>query len=458
MLNTFKVIPFICLFLFSCGKDVDLDKSSKKKTTSKKEPVVFSDFDKFRKQFDELDINCSTSQCPDNLVLLGVYNSVSGKADYCNGFVLKNGKVITSSSCVKFREIRDGESCSELLLLRSDKIKKSLSCNFIESVNLGNRERKNKDFGATWNRDFVLINFDSVKVKPNSKIDFNLGIPQGDRYTLWSYEVYPESNRSIAKPESCRIIDGTYLNPLSTSAYSSNRAVFCSSKKSQFTSSAFLFNNSINRVFGMYSKGLNPDLKKWLRQSKDVHFSSSSIFAGYITNFTCWNYLNSSTPNACFDDYSYSSVDEARAFLLDIETSATNEFKRELKKIESIYSKTDLFIKWKTSVENIGFTYEVIAHPQCFHQTSQWPDDLKKKFEYQVEIDKYVLKPSIDNYFKLRIYTQKVKKQSFHLKFNPKKVLKKGFSDLEFKLSEIDSRGNIRYIYNDEEKDFPVCN
>ncbi len=458
MLKLFKIFIGI-LLVISCGKKGDLGSTKNSQSSLNPKPETSSDFLAFKKKFDKKNITCSRSgSCPENFVVLGVYNSISGEGDYCNGLVIEDEVVLTSSRCVKFRNIKDGDDCAELILVKGLDLPKSKICGYIKRVSLGNRLKENKNIGSTWNRDYVALKIPGLKRKGRGSLAIEKGIVAGRDFDLWSHELDTKKNEFSVRSWNCLVKNRTYLNPTSYSSYSPNRVVFCEDKKAETTiSSPFLFHKRTKESHGLYYHAVEQSLIKELRSSKDLSFTESNHFTGYVMNFSCWDYINSSLPGECYEDLSVSALDQSRAILLDLELSDELNLKKIIDKIKAEYKEIDLFLKWSEKVDNVGFTYEVFPELQCFHKVNEWPEKLKRKFEYQIELNKYLIKPLVSAYYEVSSNLKIEKKLLFILKFNQKSVVKKGYSNIEVRLAERDRDGEIRYIYTKKIKDLNIC-
>jgi len=443
----------------SCGKRAILNSD----TTVTRPQVRSSDdseFSKFQNKFNNLKLSCNgQSNCPANLVFLGFFNPSTLVGSYCNGLIVSDGKVVVPSKCISRNLLATGESsCSRAAILKDPKTQNNYECKRVSSIDLGNRAGKYEASSITSDRDYIVLEFPGVKLQDKNRLSINKGFEFYQDLSLYYYEVGEKEKTLNLQSATCSAYPGTYLNPLSKSIFSPNISVNCPGQdlSRKETLGAILFKNQF--VLGFFYHSVSKSLLRSLRKSPEIIFDDTLISSnGSWMNFICWDLLNPNLPNECFVDYNFDKVGSQRAYLLDFKISNEQLYLSGLKSVEKKYLEKDLFIKWDIVVDDVGLSYEVVPKEVCFHKIDQWPEDMKRKFEYDVELNKHIIFPSIANNF--RVSTSIVEKTQYlyTVKFNSKKAKKKLMTDVEILLSHVDIYGNRRFIRKEKIKNFEAC-
>ncbi len=450
---------FLLFILVSCGNRAVLNS----KTTVTRPPLdteLDSDFDKFKSSFNKLVPTClNEQQCPKNLVFLGFYNPSTALGNYCNGLVVSNGHVAVPSKCISRNLLSStGLDCSKAAILKDPNSKKNYECKKVASIDLGNRSDNYESSSVISDRDYIVFEFPGVKLHKKYNFRFDSGFQFNIDYNLYYYELGEKENSLKLKTTTCTAIANAYINPLSNSRFSPNISVNCPNENlnKRELLGAILVNGE--RILGFYYHPVSKSLLRSLRSSQEIIFDDTLISAnGSWMNFSCWDYLNPSPHNECFVDYNFEKVRSKRAYFLDFKISDEQLYSKRISAVQEKYYANDQYVKWNIVVNNVGLSYEVTPKEQCFHRVDQWPEDMKKKFSYEVELNKHIVFPQVTNRFIVNAATIEREKYIYFVKFNSKKVKKLGVSDVELTLSHYDIYGNRRILKKEKIKNFPVC-
>ncbi len=449
----------IFLTLLSCGNKAVLNNQTMV-TRPSVGTINNSDFGKFAAKFKNLSPACSGKiECPDNLVFLGFFNPSTSVGNYCNGLIVSKDQVVVPSKCVP-RTLRSsvGLDCSKAVILKDPKSRKHYNCKRVTEIELGNRSGKYEPSSIISDRDYIVFEFPGIALHQKHDFNFDAGFQFKKDYNLYYYEISEREKKLNLKKNTCTANSNTYLSPLSNSKFSPNISVHCPSENLDRKELIGAVLADGKKSLGYYYRPIAKSLLRSLRSSQEIIFDDTLISAnGSWMNFSCWEFLNPNPSNECFVDYSIDKVGSQRAYLLDFKISNEDLYNRNLSEVQKKYLTKDQFVNWDIVIKNVGLSYELTPKEQCFHKVKQWPEDMKKKFVYDIELNKHIVFPRITNSFEVTTKIIEKPKFIYTIKFNSKHVKRSGMSDIEIILSHYDIYGNRRFIKKDKIKNFPVC-
>jgi|GEM_PF-5822099 len=463
-----KMSLFIIYFLLlACGSEPGgLSEEALKGSSGDKSEI----YKKLTSEISSLELKCTESKCPENVVLLGVIEGGTGELRYCNGLHLGNGRVLSVSSClpITISESHGVGICSENVVLRHSGSDKVFECLKVESTSI---ERNFEEERAeSWTRDYIVLTFEGLDLSSAPSISKNQGL-SARHYDVWGFDVNLDRKLASKNKHKCMISYGNYLQPLGNHFYSPNLSLTRCDDGEYFLSAnsagSIISMEGVERDFhylGMYMAPISNELLSEVTELESIFRRDSQVFAndlgGFAINFSCWASLYKDPveiPRECFSEKLSSRQDDInfeRDNMLDIAIGDPVKFEKTIQMYRDLYESEDEYAQWEARVSFENLKYKVHPDFRCFQNIDKWLHKISTKtFVYNETLSSIELKPRFNYEFKIDS-SETITERAFKIEFSAKDLKKKKRADVS--ITEI-TPGSGATVENYRLEDVEAC-
>jgi len=421
-MNRILYLIFIC-FLFAflgCGKKISHTQSNQKPVRIK-DPVLAEEEIYLKSQ----QVLCeSKSFCPESVAKIVVFENRTPRI--CTGFLVSEDVVATASTCLpKVLRLKNQACTGDVTFLFPEtRLSPALRVG-CEKVLLSSDPQGNDP--VLWREN---LSFLKLAGKVSGRKPFILdraGMPDNNQISFWFVDQVDKEVGFLRK-KTCTTVFNSYVNPLATNQSSPNQLLGnCAALDSSL--GAPLVNES-GRVSAVVSYDLPKEIRRYLestglltRPLKPMLLATNIACAATIFDYRVLD------QKECFKSMTQEDLNTKRDILISNESF----FEKEKKILEEKLDQSNIFIKFKVSVELTGDVRSFKIEPWCFKNVNSWLwriNPSRGNYGFGMELPQIKMKRNMDHFGHIGSEFVMDLSQEIYVEFSVKQLKKSKSSDV----------------------------